>query len=202
LSRLGPDAAAADGSSRAVFLDRDGVLIELVLDPRHGTYESPYRSPDVSLAAGAAEALGRLQDAGFRLVVASNQPAAAKGTVNAAALQAVHDRVVELLAAEGIELDAWRYCFHHPHGVVPELSGECACRKPEAGLLLNAASELGLDLAASWMVGDSDSDVEAGRRAGCRTVLIEHPGSAHRRSGSVRPDLHASDLRDAAAMLG
>jgi D-glycero-D-manno-heptose 1,7-bisphosphate phosphatase len=164
---------------KAVFLDRDGVINDLVPEDGTGTPESPYRPEDVRLMPEAADAIKRLRDAGFLLVAASNQPAAAKGNATQEQLSAVHERIVELLAAEGAALDDWRYCFHHP-----DFTGPCDCRKPEPGMLLDAAKEHGIDLSQSWMVGDADRDIEAGRRAGVRTVLVEHPGSAHRRKGA------------------
>jgi D-glycero-D-manno-heptose 1,7-bisphosphate phosphatase len=189
-------------SAAAVFLDRDGVLNDPV--PHDGgSPESPYRVEHVRLASGAIEGARQLSAAGYVLVVVTNQPAAAKGTATVDALEAVGGRVRELLASEGVAPAAWYACLHHPDGVVPELSGACDCRKPAPGMLLRAAAELDLDLAASWMVGDSDSDVEAGRRAGARTVLIEHPGSAHRRRGTAAPHRTAGDLAGAAkAILG
>jgi D-glycero-D-manno-heptose 1,7-bisphosphate phosphatase len=186
----------ADGRP-AVFLDRDGVLNELVVDRRLGTRESPYDPDDVRLVDGAAAAVRALQDAGWTLVAVSNQPAAAKGQTTLDALAAVHRRVAELLAAEGGSIEDWRYCHHHPDAVVAELRGPCDCRKPRPGLLLDAARDAGLDLARSWMVGDSDTDVEAGVAAGTRTVLVAAPGSEHRRAGRVRPDVQANDLADA-----
>jgi histidinol-phosphate phosphatase family protein len=182
---------------RAAFLDRDGVLNEFVKDRRSGALESPLRATEVSLVAGAAEAAARLLDAGFALVCVTNQPAAAKGKAPVTELLAVHERVVELLAGEGVVLAASRICLHHPEGVVAELSGGCRCRKPAPGMLLDAAASLGVDLGRSWMVGDSDVDVFAGRAAGCRTVLVEYPGSAHKRGGSARPDVLAGDLTGA-----
>jgi D-glycero-D-manno-heptose 1,7-bisphosphate phosphatase len=184
-----------------VFLDRDGVLDELVADPVSGVCESPLRVADVRLIEGAAAAAARLARAGVRLACVSNQPAAAKGTVSVAQLLAVHARVAELLAQEGVRLDASRLCLHHPEGVVRGLSGPCPCRKPAPGMLLDAAAELGVETRACWMVGDTDADVAAGRAAGCRTVLIEYPGSVHKRSGRPRPDLRAASLADAVAPL-
>lgn len=186
---------------RAVFLDRDGVLVELVPDALLGTDESPYRPQDVALVAGTAEALRALRDAGFLLVGVSNQPAAAKGNVTLEDLRAVHDRTADLLAAAGAPLDDWRYCFHHPDGTVAELAGPCLCRKPAPGALLDAAQAHGIDLAASWMVGDSDSDVAAGTAAGTRTVLVEHPRSAHRRRGAHAPTFTARDLNTATSVI-
>ncbi len=182
----------------AVFLDRDGVLNEFVFDAASGMDESPLRVPDVSLIAGAAAAAARLARAGFALVCVTNQPAAAKGRASIGQLHQVHARVLELLARQGVRMDASRLCPHHPEGVVGELAGPCACRKPAAGMLLDAAAALGIDLAASWMVGDSDVDVAAGRAAGARTVLIDYPKSARKRTGSVEPDLRAADLASGA----
>jgi D-glycero-D-manno-heptose 1,7-bisphosphate phosphatase len=189
------------GRRAAAFLDRDGTLNEFVPDPVSGLPESPLRVADVRLIDGAAAAARELAQAGFVLVCVSNQPAAAKGKVSLEQLLAVHERVLELLREEGVNFDAFRLCLHHPEGVVPELSGPCECRKPAPGMLLDAAEELGLDLASSWMLGDTDSDVVAGHAAGCRTVLIEHPGSAHKRVAELSPDVVASNLADGVAEL-
>ena len=185
----------------AVFLDRDGVLNELVPDPESGLAESPLSPHDVRLVAGAAAAARRLREGGHALVGVTNQPAAAKGGVTVSRLEEVQARVAELLAAAGVELDGWRVCLHHPDGVVPELSGSCDCRKPAPGMLLDAARELGLDLARSWMVGDTDADMEAGRAAGCRTALIAHGGSSHKRSQADQADVTGPDLAHVSALV-
>lgn len=185
----------------AVFVDRDGVINDPVLDAHDGRPESPLRAADVVLCAGAAEGLRNLHAAGFVLVGVSNQPAAAKGKATLADLATVHERVVALLAAHGVTLDDWRYCHHHPDATDPELRGPCDCRKPAPGMLLDAASALDIAVERSWMVGDSDADVLAGTAAGCRTVLVTHEQSSHRRGGDVTPDLIAGDLREAASMI-
>jgi D-glycero-D-manno-heptose 1,7-bisphosphate phosphatase len=187
-------------AGRAVFLDRDGVINELVLNPATGRHESPYRPEDVALTPGAAEALRALRALGVHLAVVSNQPSASKGTATLEDLAAVHEAVVDRLAREGVAIDEYRYCFHHPDGADPALGRACDCRKPEPGLVLQAAAALGLDdgaLGRSWLIGDSDVDVEAGRRAGCRTVLVEDPRSAHRRHGADA-DVRAADVLEAA----
>jgi D-glycero-D-manno-heptose 1,7-bisphosphate phosphatase len=184
-----------------VFLDRDGVLNELVIDPDVGQAESPLRASDVRLIPGASAGAAALRGAGYVLVCVTNQPAAAKARVSLDEIDAIQQRVRELLSADGVQLDGWRMCPHHPDGVVAELSIRCACRKPAAGMLLDAARELDLDLSRSWMIGDSSSDIAAGRAAGCRTVLIENPASAHKRLGPPHWDLRAADLTDAAAQL-
>lgn len=180
----------------AVFLDRDGVLNDPVPRPQGGPFESPLEPTDVGLAAGAGSGVRALRAAGFVLIGVSNQPAAAKRQCPLDSLRAVHDRVVTLLRAEGVELDAWYYCYHHPDGLEEGLRDECSCRKPKPGLLLAAADELHIDLRTSWIIGDSDADIAAGRRAGCRTVLVEHPATLHRRGAEI-PDLRAPDLKSA-----
>jgi histidinol-phosphate phosphatase family protein len=185
----------------AAFIDRDGTLNETVPDPDSGMPESPLKVADVRLIPGAAEAASALVEAGYALVCVSNQPAAAKGKVTVEQLLAVHERVIALLETHGVRVDASRLCLHHPDGVVDELSGPCDCRKPAPGMLLDAASALALDLGSSWMLGDTDTDVAAGRDAGCRTVLIEYPQSAHKRLDRAIPDLLAADIADGVAQL-
>lgn len=185
-----------------MFLDRDGVITEPVLDTGLATPESPYHPSDVALIDGAADAIRGLRGVGWLVVGVSNQPAAAKGTATLDQLADVAARARTLLSEAGADLDDWRYCHHHPRGAVAELSGPCDCRKPAPGMLVAAAAAHGIDLSASWMVGDSDTDVETGRRAGCRTILVEHPGTGHRRRGSELPTLTAPDLPAAASLIG
>jgi D-glycero-D-manno-heptose 1,7-bisphosphate phosphatase len=195
----GPDAAAR--GRPAAFLDRDGTLNEAVLDPASGQPESPLRVDDVRLLAHAAATAVSLADAGYALVCVSNQPAAAKGRVTVAELLAIHERVIGLLAEQGAHIGTSLLCLHHPEGVVAELSGPCRCRKPAPGMLLDAAGALELDLARSWMIGDTDADVVAGRAAGCLTAMIEYPATVHKRSGAAGSNLCGPDVRDIAAQL-
>ena len=185
----------------AIFLDRDGVLNAAAKDPESGFFEAPLRLADVHLLPGVADALERLAAGGYALVCTSNQPLAAKGKTTLDELIALHERVLGLLEEEGAHLDGSRLCPHHPNGSVAEFSGPCPCRKPAPGMLLDAARDLGLDLDGSWMLGDTDADVQAGQAAGARTVLIEYPPSAHKRVAGVSPDLHAADLPDAVSRL-
>jgi D-glycero-D-manno-heptose 1,7-bisphosphate phosphatase len=149
----------------AVFLDKDGTLL----------FDVPYNADPARMALMplAAHGCKLLADAGFALVVTSNQDGVARGLFQPEKLAVVEARLRQLLAAEGVALDAVYFCPHHPDGVVPEYAVECACRKPAPGLLLRAAAARGYDLASSWAVGDILHDVEAGRRAGCRTVLVD-----------------------------
>jgi D-glycero-D-manno-heptose 1,7-bisphosphate phosphatase len=187
--------AGAVSARAAVFLDRDGVLNEVVVDVLSGQPESPYRAEDVRLADGAVEALLLLAQLGLPVAVVSNQPAAAKGTHSREELAAVHAEVVRQLADAGIEIPVWRYCLHHPAGSDSELGRACACRKPAPGLILAAAAALGIsDLASSWMIGDSDVDIAAGQAAGCHTILVEHTPTEHRRKGGQEPEHRVDDV--------
>lgn len=167
----------------------------MVLDATTGVAESPYEPAEVRLMPRVTEGLRSLAAAGFMIVVASNQPAAAKRRASVEALRSVHSRIVELLGPAAALIADWRYCLHHPAAIDPALRS-CDCRKPSPGLLLDAARDLDLDISRSWMVGDADRDVAAGEAAGCRTILIRHPGSAHRRE-LPPPDLVAEDLTEA-----
>jgi D-glycero-D-manno-heptose 1,7-bisphosphate phosphatase len=143
---------------RAVFLDRDGTLIE---DPGY-----PKCPEQVRLLPGAAQAMRQLREAGFALVVISNQAGVGRGLITPGEAAAVHARFVELFAAEGVAFDDVRYCPHAP-------ADGCACRKPSPRMIEESAARLGIALAKSFMIGDKESDVEAGRRAGCAGIRFE-----------------------------
>ncbi len=181
-------------SNPAVFVDRDGVIVELVWDAVDGSFEGPTSEDDVRLVPGAADAIRRIRSLDYRVVVVSNQPGAAKGKASRDDLRAAHEHVVRLLADEGVVVDDYRYCLHHPDAIDPHLREDCDCRKPRPGMLLGASSDLHIDLSRSWMIGDSDVDAEAGRGAGCRTILVENPQSTHRRRGDGWVDFRVRDL--------
>lgn len=179
-------------AERAIFLDRDGTLVE----PRH----YPSRPEDLVLFPGLAPELRRLQTA-FQLVVITNQSGLARGFFRQADLTRMHTHLEEELARQGVRLDAIYYCPHVEDGIVPELSFRCACRKPQPGLLLRAAAELRLDLAVSWMVGDILDDIEAGNRAGCRTILVDLGTESPPRTPWRSPTYVARDTRHALALI-
>jgi D-glycero-D-manno-heptose 1,7-bisphosphate phosphatase len=149
----------------AVFLDRDGVLIEdvdLLVDPEK-----------IRLLPGAPQALSRLKQHEFLLLVVSNQTVVARGLASETEVRQVHDLVtVQLRAAGAPALDGFYFCPHHPQATIASYRRDCTCRKPRPDLLLQAADEHGIDLAASFMVGDRLTDIIAGERAGCRTVQV------------------------------
>ena len=177
---------------RALFLDRDGVLDALVYYENTGEWEAPRTIEDLRILPGVKDSLRRAHDAGWLLCVITNQPSYAKGKVSRESLEAVHE---EFLRRVGAPIAKSGLCLHHPEAVVPAMRVACDCRKPGARFLREAAGELDIDLASSWMVGDQDSDLGAGRAAGCRVALIETPESANKR-GRIEPDLRCRDLPD------
>lgn len=178
----------------AVFIDKDGTLVE---DLPYNT--NPAR---IALCARAGEALHALAQAGFALVVVSNQHGIARGWLSEHDLYRMRERIVTLLDAYDVRLDGFYWCPHWPWSCKGHLAFACACRKPAPGLLLRSAAEHALDLSASWMVGDILDDIEAGRRAGCRTVLIDNGNETEWLCSAMRhPHRLATDLGDAARLI-
>ncbi len=185
---------------RAVFLDRDGVINELVLNPATGEYEPPHSPDDMTLFPWVINSLKVLRESGFELFMVSNQPDYAKGKVSLEAINAVHTKLDGILSLEGIQIREYYYCYHHPRGVVPGYSFECACRKPKPFFILNAAKKFGIDLSGSWMIGDRDTDIECGKQAGVSTILVEEKHSSDYR-GSTNPDYYAANLKVASQII-
>ena len=184
---------------RAVFLDRDGVINRNVLNPETGEYEAPLTSAGFEFVPGALDALRLLQTAGFQLFLVSNQPNYAKGKSSFADLRAIHEKLVQGLVHGGIKFAHFYYCFHHPQGGENRYSRPCECRKPSPYFLLKARTEFSLDLPPSWMIGDRVTDVECGKRAETRTILIANAHSCSR--GEAESDAVAPDLVRAAAII-
>jgi D-glycero-D-manno-heptose 1,7-bisphosphate phosphatase len=179
---------------RAVFLDKDGTLVKNV----------PYNvDPElVQLTPLAGAALRAFQRRGYALLLVSNQPGIAKGIFPEAALHGIQQRLVELLSEQGVALRGFYYCPHHPDSVVKQYGISCLCRKPQPGMIYRAAYQHGIDLKNSWMIGDILDDVEAGRRAGCRTVLINNGNETEwELSGQRTPDVIEPDLLAAAQTI-
>jgi D-glycero-D-manno-heptose 1,7-bisphosphate phosphatase len=167
---------------KALFLDRDGVLDALLL--RKGEWGAPLEPAQVELLPGVREALDLAARKGWMIFVVSNQPDAAKGKTTMELLGAVHERLLQELG--GAPITEFFYCYHREED-------RCSCRKPNPFFVLEAAERYGVDLAQSWFVGDVDTDIECGHRAGTRTALLEYPHSRSRR-GAQRPDWVCRDL--------
>ncbi len=153
---------------KAVFLDRDGTI---------NRYVGFLRNIDeFELLPGVAEGIRKINQSGYLAIVVTNQPVISRGEITYTQLQEIHNKMETLLGCEGAYLDAVYYCPHHPHkgyeGEITELKIVCDCRKPKPGMLLQAAQDFNIDLTHSWMIGDSENDIEAGKNAGCHTALI------------------------------
>lgn len=181
-------------SRRAVFLDKDGTLVENMpfnIDPAK-----------IFWTPNAAAALRLLYANGFHLFIISNQPGIAYGYFAQSAVDAVMAEMARMFGSIGLPLAGFYYCPHHPDGKEPEFSIRCDCRKPEPGLVLQAAKEHGIDLSASWLIGDILDDIEAGRRAGCRAVLLDNGNESEWCITPLRwPDGTASDLEQGARYI-
>jgi D,D-heptose 1,7-bisphosphate phosphatase len=183
-------------ANKAVFLDRDNTIIE---DP--GYLSDPEA---VRLLPGSELALKSLAQAGYKLVVVTNQSGVARGLLTPDALDQIHAEMRRRLSEKGAHLDAIYYCPYHPEGTVEEYARESDLRKPRPGMLLRAAEDLDIDLRQSWMIGDGPRDIEAGHRAGCRTVRVRVRGAQPVGEGAaedVQADYTVRNLVDAARVV-
>jgi len=167
---------------RAVFLDRDGVLNRAFIHD-DGKSHPPASPDELEILPGVAKACMTLRQAGFLLIVVTNQPDVARGAQSRDVVEAINDAL-----RRQIPIDDIRVCYHDD----PD---DCACRKPRPGLLLEAANVWEIDLSSSFMVGDRWKDIEAGRRAGCKTVLVS---GVYTEAARSRPDFHIASLQEAA----
>jgi D-glycero-D-manno-heptose 1,7-bisphosphate phosphatase len=156
-------------SKHAVFLDRDGVINSYVYNAEFGTVDSPSNADEFQLKSGVPEAIAALRSMNMLVIVVSNQPGIAKGKFSLEILNSVTEK---MHAECGNNIHDVFYCLHHPQATNPKYLANCNCRKPEPGLLLQAAAKWDIDLAESFMVGDSLTDIQAGRTAGTRTIYL------------------------------
>lgn len=170
--------------NRAAFLDRDGVINQKAPEGQYVT-----RWEDMKFLPGVPEAIAQLNRAGLQVILISNQRCVAKGLISVSELEALHQRMQHWLAERGAVIDAIYYCPHE------KTQPPCDCRKPAPGMLLQAAREHQIDLPNSWMIGDSASDMEAGLRAGCKTLRIQSTGK------DSKANLSATSLAEAVPML-
>lgn len=149
---------------KAVFLDRDGTIIEDV----------GYLSDicQINILPGAAEAIKLLNDNGYKVIIVTNQAGIARGYFTESRAKEINERLMQLLVGQGSVIERAYYCPHHIDGIIAKYKKECNCRKPNPGMIEQAVKELDIDISSSFMIGDKGSDIEAGRRAGCRTIVV------------------------------
>ncbi|MGI0083654.1 MAG: D-glycero-alpha-D-manno-heptose-1,7-bisphosphate 7-phosphatase, partial [Nitrososphaerales archaeon] len=190
--------------SRAVFLDRDGVLNELVFDKEECRISSPLSSSQIQIFPYVPVTIKKIQEMGFKAIVASNQPGVAKKQFSFSEFVRMKEKFKDRLAKEKCFLDGEYYCLHHPSAVLKKYKVKCECRKPKPGLIIRAALENKIDLKASFFVGDSLVDVKAGKAAGCKTILISHMTDFLNhimQKENIFPDYLVSSLKEVPAIL-
>ena len=181
--------------NKAIFFDRDGVINNLIFNPKTGEYESPHEPEDLEIISGALETIKTLSDKGYQIFVISNQPSYAKGKTTLEKIKEIQQKLKTQIEDCGINIREYYYCYHHPDGIVPEYTGECKCRKPKPFFIKKAEKDYDLDLSNSWMIGDQDSDIECGKNAGVKTILIINKDSGKKR-GQVSPDYSVIGLSE------
>lgn len=185
----------------AIFLDRDGILNEMVYDSNHGTFDSPFIPEQVKIKTGAVEFVRDAKALGYKIIIVTNQPGIAKGTLTFSNLEKINKKIIELIGIGFI--DDLIFCPHHPKGfldVDSEYITECDCRKPKPGMIIHAANKHCINLSKSWMIGDGITDIQAGKAAGCKTILIANIKIEHLQKFmefEIFPDLIAPTLNEA-----
>lgn len=159
-------------SNKAVFLDRDGVINEIVYHKEQGILDSPANTDEIHLLPEVGKAINKFKNLGYKVIIISNQPGIAKNKFTIESLEKMKQKVRDELKKQDASIDAEYYCLHHPEGKNPNYTMLCDCRKPKPGMILQAAEDHDIDLSKSWMIGDGVTDIQAGQAAGCKTILI------------------------------
>lgn len=190
--------------NRAVFLDRDGVINEILYFPDMGRIDTPFHVDQFHLLPKVVEGVRLINEMGFKTIVVSNQPGISRNNFDENMLARIDARMREEIKAGNGIIDAVYYCRHHPEGANPKYRLDCDCRKPKPGMLFQAARDLDIALSASYMVGDGLTDIQAGCSAGCKTIMIGRLKCDLCRvmdDMKVSPDLVAPNLLEAARMI-
>lgn len=156
----------------AVFLDRDGVINEIVYHKESGFLDSPANPEEIKLFPDVGNAINKLKKLGYKIIIVSNQPGLAKDKFTIKIFEKMKQKIKLELEKQNTSVDAEYYCLHHPEGTNKEYTKVCNCRKPKPGMILSAAKEYDIDLKESWMIGDGITDIQAGIAAGCKTIFI------------------------------
>ena len=158
--------------NKAVFLDRDGVINEIVYHKEMGIVDSPFTVEQFVLFPEVGNAINRFHSQGFKVILVSNQPGIAKNHFNMDVFEKIKEKMRNELAKSEVKIDAEYYCFHHPEAKIEIYKKICDCRKPKPGMILQASKDYDIDISKSWMIGDGINDIQAGASAGCKTILI------------------------------
>jgi D-glycero-D-manno-heptose 1,7-bisphosphate phosphatase len=190
--------------NKAVFLDRDGVINELIYYEEQGIIDSPFTVEKFKLFPDVEKAIKKFKKLGFKTIIVSNQPGIAKKNFTIDSFEKVREKMKKELKKKDAEIDLEYYCFHHPDGKISKYKKICKCRKPEPGMLYTAAKEHNIDLSKSWMIGDGITDIQAGNAAGCKTILIGRMKCELCKimeDEKLKPDFIASNLYKASLII-
>lgn len=185
---------------KGIFLDRDGVLTKLVFHSESNEYEAPHFAKDFEIMEDVIDSLLKLKKMQFKLFLISNQPDYAKGKTTFPELKDIEKKFKDILKKNKAELEEYYYCYHHPEGIVPEYTLKCKCRKPGTFFIEKAQEKYNLDLKNSWLIGDLDTDIFCGQKAGVKTILIKNPLSKGKQGNSI-PDHIAENLSVAVKII-
>lgn len=193
--------------NKAVFLDRDGIINELVYFPEAGIVDTPINPRQVKLIFGIEKLIEEVQRSGYLVIVISNQPAIGLKKITQKNFTLIDKKIRKMLLKKGVVLINYFYCFHHPFAKILKYKRVCSCRKPKIGLLKKAARKFNIDLSNSWMIGDGVDDIKAGEKAGCRTILLanikasENLRIIEKQLGVIKPDFLVKNLIEAAKVI-
>ncbi len=184
--------------NKAIFLDRDGVINELIYNSLRNEYEPPHNVKDLQISEFAVNTLQLFQTNGFKLFLISNQPDYAKGKTSLKNLIQIHNELHNILIYNKVYFSEYYYCYHHPNGIIPEFSYMCNCRKPDTFFTNKAISDYEIDPSQSWLIGDRETDIECGNRTNLRTIQI-HSDPVIR--GNDKADFKALNLHQASKII-
>lgn len=185
--------------NKAVFLDRDGVINDLIYNDLRKEYEPPHKAEDINIIDGAEDSLKDLKENGFELFIISNQPDHAKGKTGLEDLLKVKNKILEVLNSDKEIIKEDFYCYHHPDGVTEDYSYDCECRKPKTYFIDLAVSKYNIDRNGSWLIGDRETDIECGNNAKLKTILIKNNYNNY--TEEVKADFEADDLSSAVKII-
>jgi D-glycero-D-manno-heptose 1,7-bisphosphate phosphatase len=187
--------------NKAIFLDRDGVINELYYDDNQGVIDSPFHPDQLEIFPKVSEAIKTFHNLGYKVIIISNQPGIAKKHFTEETFQKIREKMDEKLKKENVSIDAEYYCLHHPESKIEKYKKICDCRKPEPGLIHQAARDLDIDLSQSWMIGDSAVDIEAGERAGTKTIFVGKQKAYIWEKMKKEPEYVVPDLYQASKLI-
>ena len=192
---------------KALFLDRDGVIVKMYYNRDFGTVDTPLSVKQIAFAPGIFEFLQVAKSLGFLLILISNQPAVGIKKINLQTHRKMKAYIKETLQNHGITLDGEYYCLHHPYASISKYKKDCVCRKPKTGFLIQAAKDFHIDLKKSWMIGDGVYDIIAGHNAGCKTILVgniiegEYLDILEKKLEGIKPDYLVKYISEAKNLI-